>query len=147
MLLGLTGVLAHLVTRSEQNPNTLMHTACHATLNPESLPNWPPIFISPFIHVILGYPCLISETYCSRVATGVGRGQDRALSNGCSSERTRFSQVKESNVWHHFFMQRAGIHTLHFHQEAHEECPPKSMLPCKDLFTRPMYLFMSPLSV
>ncbi len=74
-------------------------------------------FISPFIHVILGYPCLISETYCSRVATRVGRGQDGTLFNGCSSECIRSSQVKESDVRHHFFVQRAGIHTLRFHQE------------------------------
>lgn len=44
VLLGLTGALTHLVLRSEQYPNTLMHTACHAALNSESPPNWPPIF-------------------------------------------------------------------------------------------------------
>lgn len=42
--LGLTGVLAHLVLRRVQYPNTLMHTECHATLNSESPPNWPSIF-------------------------------------------------------------------------------------------------------
>ncbi|PBK62817.1 hypothetical protein ARMSODRAFT_562120 [Armillaria solidipes] len=35
-----------------------------------------------------------------------------ALFKGCPSERTRFSQVKESDVRHHLFVQRAGIHDI-----------------------------------